>query len=127
MRTPFESTNLSRMVKVCHVLAEDIRKHVSEDEVVEICRDLVRAPSGWPTPPFGAVVEDGKLYGRGSVDMKGGIAACLAAVSALQRAGFEPKGRLLMQFVADEEALGTHGARYLVENGYCDGVTEAIV
>jgi acetylornithine deacetylase/succinyl-diaminopimelate desuccinylase-like protein len=32
-----------------------------------------------------------------------------------------------MHFVADEEALGTHGARYLVEHGYCDGVTEAIV
>ena len=32
-----------------------------------------------------------------------------------------------MHFVADEEALGTHGARYLVENGYCEGVTEAIV
>jgi acetylornithine deacetylase/succinyl-diaminopimelate desuccinylase family protein len=81
----------------------------------------------WPHPPFGAVVEDGKLYGRGAVDMKGGIAACLAAVSALQRAGFEPNGRLLMHFVADEEALGTHGARFLVDNGYCEGVDEAIV
>src|SRR5581483_4008439 len=163
---------------------------VSEDEVVEICRDLVRAPSEnppgneeavakvaanwlgtldlgcefvtplpgrvstlsqwgsgerallfnghydvvpaldvdqWPHPPFAGVVEDGKLYGRGSVDMKAGIAACLAAVSALQRSGFEPGGRLLMHFVADEEALGTHGAKYLVENGYCEGVTEAIV
>ena len=171
-------------------LAELVRKYVSQDEVVEICRDLVRAPSenppgneeavakvaerwlgsldldsdfveplpgrvsttsswgsgertllfnghydvvpapdvdSWPHPPYGAVVEDGKLYGRGSVDMKSGIAACLAAVSALQRAGVKPKGRLLMHFVADEEALGTHGARYLVENGYCNGVTEAIV
>lgn len=171
-------------------LAELVRKYVSEDEVVEMCRDLVRAPSenppgneeavakvvetwlatldlgcefvtplpgrvstvsswgtgdrtllfnghydvvpaldvdSWPHPPFSAVVEDGKLYGRGSVDMKGGIAACIAAVSALQRAGIEPSGRLLMHFVADEESLGTHGTRFLVSNGYCDGVNEAVV
>src|SRR5947208_17025130 len=48
MRTPSESTNRSGMVKVCHVLADLIRKYVSEDEVVEICRDLVRAPSENP-------------------------------------------------------------------------------
>lgn len=172
-------------------LAELIREHASEEEVVEMCRDLVRAPSenppgdeskvaaasaellaelgldaqfvtplpnrtstisswgpadgktllfnghydvvpvpdadAWPHDPFAADVVDGKLYGRGSADMKAGIAACLAAVSTLQRAGLHPAGRLLMHFVADEEALGTHGAKYLVENGYCDGVTEALV
>jgi succinyl-diaminopimelate desuccinylase len=84
-------------------------------------------PDEWPHPPFGAEIHDGRMYGRGTCDMKAGIAACLAAVSALQRAGAEPKGRLLMHFVADEEALGTHGAKFLVANGYCDGVTEAIV
>jgi succinyl-diaminopimelate desuccinylase len=91
--------------------------------------DVVPAPDpdAWPHPPFGGVVDDGKLYGRGSSDMKAGIAACLAAVSALQRAGFEPNGRLVMHFVADEEALGVLGTRYLVDNGYCEGITEAIV
>jgi len=91
--------------------------------------DVVPVGDGWtwPHPPFGAVVDDGKLYGRGSCDMKAGIGACLAAVSALQRGGFQPKGELRMQFVADEEALGTLGTRYLVDNGYCEGVTEAIV
>jgi acetylornithine deacetylase/succinyl-diaminopimelate desuccinylase family protein len=81
----------------------------------------------WPHPPYSAVIEDGKMHGRGTVDMKGGIAACLAAVSALQRAGFDPAGRLLMHFVADEESLGTHGTRFLVESGLCADVTEAIV
>ncbi|MEX2393294.1 MAG: M20 family metallopeptidase, partial [Actinomycetota bacterium] len=84
-------------------------------------------PADWPHGPFSGDVDDGRLYGRGSTDMKAGIAACLAAVSALQRAGFDPSGRLLMHFVADEEALGTHGTRYLVENGYCDGIDEALV
>src|SRR5438874_5921243 len=84
-------------------------------------------PSAWPHGPFSGDVEGGKLYGRGSTDMKAGIAACIAAVSALQRAGFDPDGRLVMHFVADEEALGTHGTRYLVEAGHCTGITEALV
>jgi succinyl-diaminopimelate desuccinylase len=84
-------------------------------------------PDGWPHPPFGAEIHDGRMYGRGTCDMKAGIAACLGAVSALQRAGADPKGRLLMHLVADEEALGTHGTKFLVANGYCEGVTEAIV
>ncbi|MGH2760925.1 MAG: M20 family metallopeptidase, partial [Actinomycetota bacterium] len=91
--------------------------------------DVVPAPDPqtWPYPPFAGEVADGKLYGRGSTDMKAGIAACLAAVSALQRAGVQPRGKLLMHLVADEEALGTHGSKFLVANGYCEGVTEALV
>jgi len=81
----------------------------------------------WPHPPFSGHVADGKLYGRGSTDMKAGIAACIGAVSALQRAGFEPDGKIVMHLVADEEALGTHGTRYLVEHGHCMGATEALV
>lgn len=84
-------------------------------------------PSAWPHPPFAAVVTDGRIYGRGTTDMKSGIAACLAAVSALQRAGVSPAGTLHLHFVADEEALGTHGTQYLVDAGHCDGIDEAIV
>ena len=84
-------------------------------------------PDDWEHPPFAAEVADGKVFGRGTCDMKAGIAACLGAVSALQRAGLRPKGKLLMHFVADEEALGTHGTRFLVEHGHCDGGTEGLV
>jgi succinyl-diaminopimelate desuccinylase len=83
--------------------------------------------TAWNHPPFSATVENGRLYGRGSTDMKAGIAACIAAVSALQRANFEPDGKVLMHLVADEEALGTHGTRYLVEHGHCEGATEALI
>src|SRR3989449_11709278 len=60
MRTPSESTNRSRMVKVCRMsseLADLVRKNVSEDEVVEICRDLVRAPSENPPGDEAAVAK----------------------------------------------------------------------
>lgn len=91
--------------------------------------DVVPAPDAdaWPHPPYAGVVSDGLLYGRGSCDMKSGIAACLAAVAGLQRAGLRPRGKLVMHFVADEEALGVHGTKYLLDNGYCSGVDEALV
>lgn len=172
-------------------LGQIVRDHVATDEVVEICRDLVRSPSvnppgnesevakvaeawldrlglpsqfvaplpnrtstisswgpeggktllfnghydvvpvpdpdAWTYPPFAAEVHDGRIYGRGTSDMKAGIAACLAAVSALKRAGLDPKNRLVMHLVADEESLGTHGTKFLVAEGYCDGATEALV
>ena len=59
--------------------------------------------------PFSAEIRDGKLYGRGAYDMKGSIAACLAAVKALRDAGQTLPGDLLLAAVADEEyaSLGT--------------------
>ena len=53
--------------------------------------------------PFSAAVRNGRLYGRGSYDMKGGVAACLAAVKALRDARTSLRGDLLIAAVADEE------------------------
>ncbi len=59
--------------------------------------------------PFSAAVREGKMFGRGSYDMKGSLAACLAAAKALCDAGVELAGNLLIAAVADEEyaSLGT--------------------
>jgi len=59
--------------------------------------------------PFGARVEDGRLYGRGAFDMKGALAACVEAAAALSDAGVRPPGDLLVAAVADEEhaSIGT--------------------
>jgi acetylornithine deacetylase len=53
--------------------------------------------------PFGAEVREGRLYGRGAYDMKGGLAACLAAVRLLQNAGIRLRGDVVVCAVADEE------------------------
>jgi acetylornithine deacetylase len=53
--------------------------------------------------PFDARIEDGRLYGRGAFDMKGGLASILGAIKALKDGGFEPQGRIILAFVCDEE------------------------
>jgi len=53
--------------------------------------------------PFSATVRDGKLYGRGAYDMKGGVTACMAAVKALRDAGTALRGDVVIACVADEE------------------------
>ena len=58
----------------------------------------------WTHPPFGGVVDDdGYLYGRGAVDMKGEVAIRTVAMAALARQAFRPRGDLLLLMVADEE------------------------
>ncbi|MDP9071374.1 MAG: M20 family metallopeptidase [Actinomycetota bacterium] len=80
--------------------------------------DVVPVDAGhWSHDPFGGELADGRLYGRGTSDMKGGIAAAVQALSALQRAGVQPSCDLVFHLVADEERGGRLGTRALVERG----------
>jgi acetylornithine deacetylase len=71
----------------------------------------------WTTPPFAAGVRDGRIYGRGAVDMKGGVAAAIFALEALAAAGVRLAGDVIVQTVPDEEtcAMGTVA---VIERGY---------
>jgi acetylornithine deacetylase/succinyl-diaminopimelate desuccinylase family protein len=92
----------------------------SEERSLILCGHIdvvpVGDPARWRVDPFGGDIKDGRLYGRGSIDMKGGVAACVAAVRAIRQAGIELHGRLSMHAVVDEEA-GGFGAMDAVKRG----------
>jgi succinyl-diaminopimelate desuccinylase len=66
---------------------------------------------------FSPEVRGGRLYGRGSADMKGGLAALIVAASAIREAGAELDGRIGLLFVPDEETGGARGSATLAEQG----------
>jgi acetylornithine deacetylase/succinyl-diaminopimelate desuccinylase family protein len=76
--------------------------------------DTVPAGDGWTHPPFGGVVEDGRVIGRGAADMKAGIAAAVIAMAALERTGIELTRGVGLAAVIDEEESG-QGVRALLE------------
>lgn len=78
------------------------------------------AAEAWSAGPFEAEVRDGVLYGRGAVDMKGGIAAWIAAVSRLLAEG-EPPGSLSLLITGDEEGPALHGTKRVVEALLAEG------
>lgn len=75
--------------------------------------DTVPIGGNWTFDPFGGKISNGKVYGRGASDMKGGIASILAAVKNLSKQNFKKK--LLLTFVGDEEDFGK-GSDYLIKN-----------
>jgi succinyl-diaminopimelate desuccinylase len=77
----------------------------------------------WSVDPFGGLVKDGMIYGRGSGDMKGAIASAIIAAKALDEAGIGLQGDFMIHGVADEEFFGRYGTRYLAEKGYVDSET----
>jgi succinyl-diaminopimelate desuccinylase len=78
--------------------------------------DTMPVSSGWSVDPLGGQIIDGKLFGRGSADMKGGLAAMAVACAVLGRAKIPIKGSLILAAVIDEENRGA-GAQRLVESG----------
>ncbi|WP_251042194.1 M20 family metallopeptidase [Arthrobacter sp. ISL-30] len=68
--------------------------------------DVVPAGTGWERPPFEPYVRDGRLFGRGSTDMKGGLAAVVIALKALKEAGAELPFNAALACTVDEEDLG---------------------
>ncbi|MDX0012638.1 ArgE/DapE family deacylase [Sinorhizobium meliloti] len=72
---------------------------------------------GWSDDPWSAKIENGRIYGRGSCDMKSGVASHVLAVQYLKELGLTPKGDVLINIVIDEEVSG-HGTLDTVIRGY---------
>jgi succinyl-diaminopimelate desuccinylase len=80
----------------------------------------------WMYDPFAGVCENGRLYGRGSSDMKSGLMAMVMAADALKQAGVRLKGDLIFSGVADEET-GALGAKAWVDAGGLQGVGAIVI
>ncbi|RIY02454.1 succinyl-diaminopimelate desuccinylase [Aureimonas flava] len=73
------------------------------------------AEADWRHPPFSGAVEGGEMFGRGAVDMKGGIACFVAAVARLEVAGRLPEGRISLLITGDEEGPAVNGTVKLLD------------
>jgi succinyl-diaminopimelate desuccinylase len=83
-------------------------------------------PDQWTYPPFSAQIAEGRMYGRGANDMKGGLVAAICAVKALVESGVELGGDILIGAVCDEEGRML-GIKHFVEQGWADDVDAAII
>jgi acetylornithine deacetylase/succinyl-diaminopimelate desuccinylase-like protein len=70
----------------------------------------------WTHPPFEGRIVDGYVWGRGALDMKGGVAMMLVALLRAKAENLTPAGDVVLAVLSDEEQFGDYGAKYLVEN-----------
>lgn len=91
--------------------------------------DVVPAePAEWSVDPFGGIVKDGFVWGRGAVDMKDMVAMMIAILRYWKTTGTQPERSMVFAFLADEEHGGAYGAHWLVDNHpeLFEGCTEAV-
>jgi len=80
--------------------------------------DVVEAGDDWSLDPFAGVIRDGRVYGRGACDMKGGLAASIIAVEAFLETFPDFPGAIEISGTADEESGGFGGVAHLARLGY---------
>lgn len=91
--------------------------------------DVVEVGHGWTRDPFGGeyVPDEDRIYGRGSCDMKGGLAASIIAAEAFVATHPDHAGRIQISATADEESGGFGGVAYLAEHGHFADVQHVII
>lgn len=89
--------------------------------------DVVEAGHGWSVDPFAGIVRDGRVYGRGTADMKGGLAAAIVAVEAILDTGIDFPGSLEISGTVDEESGGFGGLAHLAREGRFARVDHVII
>lgn len=80
--------------------------------------DVVEVGNGWTYDPFAGTLADGKVFGRGACDMKGGLATSIIAAEAFIETHPNYRGAIEISATADEESGGFGGVAYLAEQGY---------
>ena len=80
--------------------------------------DVVAAGQGWTVDPWRGEVRDGRVYGRGTCDMKGGLAAAIVAVETLLDSGVRLPGAIEISGTVDEESGGYGGVAWLARQGF---------
>ncbi|MEJ7629597.1 MAG: M20 family metallopeptidase [Nocardioidaceae bacterium] len=88
--------------------------------------DVVPVGDGWTMDPRGGELRDGRLHGRGSTDMLGGLASCVAAMSAVRRSGVSVRGPVELAATVDEEDCGL-GIRHYLATGDRSGFAGCVV
>jgi len=88
--------------------------------------DTVGVGRGWTHDPFGGTIEDGRMYGRGTTDMKAGLACILWAAAKCKQEGLPGKGELTIAAVVDEEAIDL-GTFALIKQGFTKNLDLAMV
>jgi len=73
---------------------------------------------GWTYDPWGADIHEGRIFARGAVDMKGGLASMIMAVQCLKEIGIDLKGDVIFESVVDEEFAGANGTLAAILRGY---------
>jgi len=79
--------------------------------------DVVPAGNGWTIDPFSGEIHNGKIYGRGAADMKGGLVSMIAAAEALVETNVSLNGRLVLAAVSDEEDI-SRGTMKMIDQGF---------
>jgi succinyl-diaminopimelate desuccinylase len=112
--TPGDSEKYPRW----NIIARRDGKHAGECVHFNSHTDVVEVGAGWTFDPFGAEISDGKIYGRGTCDMKGGLAASIIAAETFIEMHPDFAGAIEISGTADEETGGYGGVAYLAEHGH---------
>ncbi|MFT6025289.1 MAG: succinyl-diaminopimelate desuccinylase [Ascidiaceihabitans sp.] len=112
--TPGDSEKYPRW----NIIARRDGKHQGDCVHFNSHTDVVEVGAGWTFDPFGAEISDGKIYGRGACDMKGGLAVSIIAAEAFIEEHPDFSGAIEISGTADEESGGYGGVAYLAEHGH---------
>jgi len=111
----------------CNVVARLPGKNKGKVLLLNGHMDVVPPGEGWSFEPFGGEIKDGKIYGRGTSDMKSGIASMISAMLGLKRSGTPFNGEIIFTGVAEEETAGKFGTIYLLQHNIGANADFAIV